>query len=428
MTVPKNNQLIAERLGISLRQIANTISLLEEGATVPFISRYRKEMTGSLDEVQIGNIQTAKEQLDELDKRKVTILKTIADQELLTSELQSSIEQCYDLNQLEDIYLPFKPKRRTRATIAREKGLEPLAKLIFKQYEPDPENRALNYLNDAVTDVEEALSGARDIIAEWVNEDQGARNIVRNLFAREAVIASHVVKGKEEEGIKFRDYFESFEPLNRCPSHRLLAMRRGEKEGFLKIGIAPDEEKAVDTLDHYFVKGRNESGAQVSLAVKDSYKRLLAPAIETEFFGMSKEKADAEAIRVFAENLRQLLLAAPLGQKRVLALDPGYKSGCKLVCLDAQGNLIHNETIYPHPPQSEVSQSIRKVSALVSTYKIDAIAIGDGTASRETEAFIKKISFDRPLQVFVVSENGASIYSASKVARDEFPQYDVTVR
>jgi len=428
MTVPKNNQLIAERLGISLRQIANTISLLEEGATVPFISRYRKEMTGSLDEVQIGNIQTAKEQLDELDKRKVTILKTIADQELLTSELQSSIEQCYDLNQLEDIYLPFKPKRRTRATIAREKGLEPLAKLIFKQYEPDPENRALNYLNDAVTDVEEALSGARDIIAEWVNEDQGARNIVRNLFAREAVIASHVVKGKEEEGIKFRDYFESFEPLNRCPSHRLLAMRRGEKEGFLKIGIAPDEEKAVDTLDHYFVKGRNESGAQVSLAVKDSYKRLLAPAIETEFFGMSKEKADAEAIRVFAENLRQLLLAAPLGQKRVLALDPGYKSGCKLVCLDAQGNLIHNETIYPHPPQLEVSQSIRKVSALVSTYKIDAIAIGDGTASRETEAFIKKISFDRPLQVFVVSENGASIYSASKVARDEFPQYDVTVR
>jgi len=428
MTVPKNNQLIAERLGISLRQIANTISLLEEGATVPFISRYRKEMTGSLDEVQIGNIQTAKEQLDELDKRKVTILKTIADQELLTSELQSSIEQCYDLNQLEDIYLPFKPKRRTRATIAREKGLEPLAKLIFKQYEPDPENRALNYLNDAVTDVEEALSGARDIIAEWVNEDQGARNIVRNLFAREAVIASHVVKGKEEEGIKFRDYFESFEPLNRCPSHRLLAMRRGEKEGFLKIGIAPDEEKAVDTLDHYFVKGRNESGAQVSLAVKDSYKRLLAPAIETEFFGMSKEKADAEAIRVFAENLRQLLLAAPLGQKRVLALDPGYKSGCKLVCLDAQGNLIHNETIYPHPPQLEVSQSIRKVSALVSTYKIDAIAIGDGTASRETEAFIKKISFDRPLQVFVVSENGASIYSASKVARDEFPQFDVTVR
>ena len=428
MTVQKNNQLIAERLGISIRQIANTIALLDEGATVPFISRYRKEMTGSLDEVQIGDIQAAKEQLDELDKRKVTILKTIAEQELLTPVLKVKIEQCYDLNELEDIYLPFKPKRRTRATIAREKGLEPLAKLIFKQYESDPENRAVNYLNDAVPDVEEALAGARDIMAEWINEDQGARNIVRNLFAREAVVGSHVVKGKEEEGVKFRDYFESSEPLKRCPSHRLLAMRRGEKEGFLKIGISPDEEKAVDSLDHYFVKSSNESGVQVSLAVKDSYKRLLSPAIETEFFGMSKEKADAEAIRVFAENLRQLLLAAPLGQKRVLALDPGYKSGCKLVCLDAQGNLIHNETIYPHPPQSEVSLSIRKVSALVNTYKIDAIAIGDGTASRETESFIKKITFDRPLQVFVVSENGASIYSASKVARDEFPQYDVTVR
>jgi uncharacterized protein len=401
---------------------------LEEGATVPFISRYRKEMTGSLDEVAIGNIKEAKEQFDELDKRKVTILKTIGEQDLLTPELQSKIEQCYDLNELEDIYLPYKPKRRTRATVAREKGLEPLASLIFKQYEPDPENRALKYLNDSVADVEEALAGARDIIAEWINENQNARNIVRNLFARDGVISARVVKGKEEEGIKFRDYFDSFEPLRRCPSHRLLAMRRGEKEGFLKLGVAPDEEKAITSLDHYFVKGRNDSGVQVSLAVKDSYKRLLAPAIETEFFGMSKEQADAEAIKVFAENLRQLLLAAPLGQKRVLALDPGFKSGCKLVCLDAQGNLIHNETIYPHQPQSEVSQSIRKVSALVSTYKIDAIAIGDGTASRETEAFIKKISFDRTLQVFMVSEDGASIYSASKVARDEFPQFDVTVR
>jgi uncharacterized protein len=428
MTIQKNHQLIAERLCISIRQIANTITLLEEGATVPFISRYRKEMTGSLDEVAIGNIKEAKEQFDELDKRKVTILKTIGEQDLLTPELQSKIEQCYDLNELEDIYLPYKPKRRTRATVAREKGLEPLASLIFKQYEPDPENRALKYLNDSVADVEEALAGARDIIAEWINENQNARNIVRNLFARDGVISARVVKGKEEEGIKFRDYFDSFEPLRRCPSHRLLAMRRGEKEGFLKLGVAPDEEKAITSLDHYFVKGRNDSGVQVSLAVKDSYKRLLAPAIETEFFGMSKEQADAEAIKVFAENLRQLLLAAPLGQKRVLALDPGFKSGCKLVCLDAQGNLIHNETIYPHQPQSEVSQSIRKVSALVSTYKIDAIAIGDGTASRETEAFIKKISFDRTLQVFMVSEDGASIYSASKVARDEFPQFDVTVR
>ena len=428
MTVQKNHQLIAERLGISIRQIANTITLLDEGATVPFISRYRKEMTGSLDEVAIGNIKEAKEQLDELDKRKVTILKTIGEQELLTAELQSKIEQCYDLSELEDIYLPFKPKRRTRATVAREKGLEPLAKLIFKQNEADPESRALQFLNDAVPDVAEALAGARDIIAEWMNENPNARNIVRNHFAREAVISSHVVKGKEEEGIKFSNYFDSDEPLKRCPSHRLLAMRRGEKEGFLKLGVAPDEEKAVAALDHYFVKSRNESGAQLSLAVKDSYKRLLAPAIETEFLGTSKSQADAEAIRVFAENLRQLLLAAPLGQKRVLALDPGFRTGCKVVCLDAQGNLIHNETIYPHQPQSEVSQSIRKISALVSTYKIEAIAIGDGTASRETEAFIKKITFDRPLQVFVVSEDGASIYSASKIARDEFPQYDVTVR
>ena len=428
MTIQKNHQLIAERLGINIRQIANTITLLDEGATVPFISRYRKEMTGSLDEVAIGNIKDIKEQLDELDKRKETILKTIAEQELLTPELKSKIEQCYDLNELEDIYLPYKPKRRTRATVAHEKGLEPLAKLIFKQYETDPENRALQFLNDAVGEVGEALAGARDIIAEWINEDLRARNIVRNLFSREGVISSRVVKGKEDEGIKYRDYFDSYEPLKRCPSHRLLAMRRGEKEGFLKLGIAPDEEKTITALGNYFLKSSNESGLQVALAINDSYKRLLSPAIETEFFGMSKSQADGEAIRVFAENLRQLLLAAPLGQKRVLALDPGYKSGCKLVCLDAQGNLLHNETIYPHQPQSEVSQSIRKVSALVSTYKIDAIAIGDGTASRETEAFIKKIAFDRPIQVFMVSEDGASIYSASKVARDEFPQFDVTVR
>ena len=382
MTIPKNHELIAGRLGISIRQIANTITLLDEGATVPFISRYRKEMTGSLDEVAIGNIKEAKEQLDELDKRKVTILKSIGEQNLLTPELQSKIEQCYDMNALEDIYLPFKPKRRTRATVAREKGLEPLARMIIKQYEPDPEGRALQFLTDEVPNVEEALAGARDIMAEWINEDLSARNIVRNLFMRESVISSRVVKGKEEEGIKYRDYFDSYEPLKRCPSHRLLAMRRGEKEGFLKLGIAPDEEKALAGLDHYFVKSKKESGIQVSMAVKESYKRLLAPSIETEFFGMSKGQADAEAIRVFAENLRQLLLAAPLGQKRVLALDPGEKSGCKLVCLDAQGNLLHNETIYPHQPQSEVSQSIRKVSALVATYKIDAIAIGDGTASR----------------------------------------------
>ena len=424
----KFNHIIAERLNISERQVRNTVSLLEEGATVPFISRYRKEATGSLDEVAVGNIKEEMEKLVELDKRKATILKTIEEQEQLTPELQQKIEQCLDPNELEDIYLPYKPKRRTRATIAREKGLEPLAKIVMKQFENDPEGRASRFLSDEVPTVEDALAGARDIIAEWVNENQAARNIVRNIFARDGVIRSRLVKGKEEDGIKYRDYFEWEEPLKRCPSHRMLAMRRGEKEGFLKLSISPDEDRVMERLERLFVKGRNASADQVSLAVKDSYKRLLAPSIETEFFNSSKEEADTEAINVFAENLRQLLLSAPLGQKRVLAVDPGYRTGCKVVCLDAQGNLLHNETIYPHPPQSEVKQSKKKLSALVSTYKIEAIAIGNGTASRETEHFVKNTHYDRDLQVFVVSEDGASIYSASKVAREEFPQYDVTVR
>ncbi len=428
MILQKYHKIIAERLGISERQIGRTIDLLEEGATIPFISRYRKEATGSLDEVAVGKIKDEKERFEELEKRKVTILNTIKEQEPLTPELESRIEECIDLNELEDIYLPFKPKRRTRAMIAREKGLEPLAKIIMKQNEPDPEMRALKFVNDEVPDADAALEGARDIIAEWINENQAARNIVRKSFRREAVITSKVVKGKEEEGAKYRDYFEYSEPLRRCPSHRMLAMRRGGNEGFLKLSIAPDDEKTIASLEGYFVKGKNESAKQVALAVKDSYKRLIAPSIETEFFTSSKEQADEEAIRVFAENLRQLLLAPPLGQKRVLAIDPGYRTGCKIVCLDAQGNLLHNETIYPHPPQSEVGLSMRKLSSLVSTYKIEAVAIGDGTASRETEGFIKKMRFDRDLQVFVVSEDGASIYSASKIARDEFPQYDVTVR
>ncbi len=422
------HKIIGERLGISEKQVERTIALLEEGATIPFISRYRKEATGSLDEVAVGKIKDEKERFEELEKRKATILNTINEQELLTPELESRIEECIDLNELEDIYLPFKPKRRTKAMIAREKGLEPLAKIIMKQNEPDPENRALKFINDQVPDAEAALEGARDIIAEWINENHSARDIVRKSFRRDSVISSKVVKGKEEEGAKYRDYFEYIEPLKRCPSHRMLAMRRGENEGFLKLSITPDEEKTITSLERYFVKGRNESSRQVALAVKDSYKRLIAPSIETEFFASTKEQADEEAIKVFAENLRQLLLAPPLGQKRVLAIDPGYRTGCKIVCLDAQGNLLHNETIYPHPPQSDVGQSMRKLSSLVSTYKTEAIAIGDGTASRETEAFIKKIHFDRDLQVFVVSEDGASIYSASKIARDEFPQYDVTVR
>jgi uncharacterized protein len=421
-------ELIAERAGVSKNQIISVLNLFDEGATIPFVARYRKEMTGSLDEVFLANIREEDERLDEIEKRKETILKSIGEQNALTPELQNKIENCFQLNELEDIYLPYKPKRRTRATIAREKGLEPLAEILMDQVEKDPATRALRFLNDQVANVEEALAGARDIIAETVNEHEGARNIVRNCFAREAVVFSKVVKGKEEEGVKYRDYFESSEPLKRCPSHRLLAMRRGEKEGFLKLALSPDDERTVERLEHYFVTSSNKSSEQVVLAIRDAYKRLLAPSMETEFFSDSKQQADNEAIKVFTENLRQLLLAPPLGQKRVMGIDPGYRSGCKVVCLDAQGNLLHNETIYPHPPQSETNQAKRKISSLVDSYKVEAIAIGDGTASRETESFFKKMRFDRDLQVFVVSEDGASVYSASKIARDEFPQYDVTVR
>ena len=421
-------ELIAERVGVSKNQVISVLNLFDEGATIPFVARYRKEMTGSLDEVFLAQIKEEDERLDELEKRKETILKSIGEQNALTPELQNKIENCFQLNELEDIYLPYKPKRRTRAAIAREKGLEPLAEILMDQVEKDPATRASRFLNDQVANAEEALAGARDIIAETVNEHEGARNIVRNCFAREAVVYSKVVKGKEEEGVKYRDYFDSSEPLKRCPSHRLLAMRRGEKEGFLKLSLSPDDERTVERLEHYFVTSTNKSSEQVVLAIRDAYKRLLAPSMETEFFSDSKQQADNEAIKVFAENLRQLLLAPPLGQKRVMGIDPGYRSGCKVVCLDAQGNLLHNETIYPHPPQSEVAQAMKKITSLIDSYKVDAIAIGDGTASRETESFFKRIRFDRDLQVFVVSEDGASVYSASKIARDEFPQYDVTVR
>ena len=428
MRSDKITALIADRLGISKHQTISALQLFDEGATIPFVARYRKEMTGSLDEVELVNIKEEAERLDELEKRKETILKSVGEQDALTPELQKRIEDCFQLNELEDIYLPYKPKRRTRATIAKEKGLEPLAEILMNQTDRDPGARALRFLNDQVTTVEDALSGARDIVAEAVNEHDAARNIARNSFAKEAVIYSKVVKGKEEEGAKYRDYFDSSEPLKRCPSHRLLAMRRGEKEGFLKLSLSPDDEKTVERLEHYFVTSSNPCSEQVALAVRDSYKRLLGPSMETEFFGGSKQVADSEAIKVFTENLRQLLLAPPLGQKRVMGIDPGYKSGCKVVCLDAQGNLLHNETIYPHPPQSETSQAMKKITSLVGSYKIEAIAIGDGTASRETEGFFKRMRFDRDLQVFVVSEDGASVYSASKTARDEFPQYDVTVR
>jgi len=420
--------LIALNLGLNTTQVLNTINLLNEGATVPFISRYRKERTGSLDEVQVLQIKEQNDKYAELAKRKETILKTINEQEQLTPDLKKRIEDCFDSVELEDIYLPYKPKRRTKATIAREKGLEPLAKIVMKQLERDPEYRANPFLNDEVPAVEDALSGARDIIAEWVSENERARNIVRKGFDLGAYISSKVIKGKEEEAAKYRDYFDWSEPLKKCPSHRLLAMRRGENEGFLRVSISPNEERVLENLERFFVKGNNDSSQQVALAVKDSLKRLIQPSIETEFAKLSKEKADAEAINVFTENLKQLLLAPPLGQKRTLAIDPGYRTGCKVVCLDEQGNLLHNENIYPHKPQEEKKMAAKKVSSMVEMYQIDAIAIGNGTASRETEAFIKKLRYNREVRVYVVSEDGASVYSASSVARQEFPQYDVTVR
>lgn len=420
--------LISRTLSIPERQISKTIELLNEGATIPFISRYRKEVTGGLDEVQISQIKDNLDKLTDISKRKATILSSIEEQEKLTPELKKRIEDSWDSTELEDLYLPYKPKRLTKAEMARKKGLEPLAQVIFMQNERDLSARVLPFLNDEVGSEEEALQGARDIIAEWVNENEEARNKVRNSFERTAIITSKVIKGKEEEGAKYQDYFDFSEPLKRTTSHRLLALRRGEAEGILRVGISPDMETTPEQLRHRFVKGRGEASEHVGTAVDDAFKRLLKPSIETEFAGLSKEKADEEAIRVFAENLRQLLLAPPLGQKRVLGVDPGYRTGCKLVCLDAQGTLLHNETIYPNPPQNERGKAAAKVSHLVSTYAIDAIAIGNGTASRETERFITETRYDRKVQVFVVSENGASIYSASAIAREEFPSYDVTVR
>lgn len=422
------SHLISQALSLPERRISRTIELLDEGATIPFISRYRKEATGGLDEVAISDIKQYYDKLKELKKRKETILNSIDEQGVLTPELRKRIEDSWDSTELEDIYLPYKPKRQTRAEIARKKGLEPLAKILMAQNERDILRRAGQFINDDVPDEESALQGARDIIAEWINENESARNTMRNIFRREAVITSKLIKGKEEEAIKYRDYFEFNEVLSKSSSHRILAMRRGEAEGFLRISISPDDENSIEILSRRFVKGNTESSDQVEIALKDSYKRLLKPSIETEFASLSKEKADKTAIKVFAENLRQLLLAAPLGQKRVLGVDPGYRTGCKIVCLDAQGNLLHNETIYPHPPQNEWTKASAKISSLVSTYEIEAIAIGNGTASRETEHFITNTRYDRKVQVFVVSEDGASVYSASKIAREEFPEYDVTVR
>ena len=425
------SQMIAAAMKLPVHRVENTLKLLIGGATIPFISRYRKEATGELDEVRIGEIQSRYEKLCELSKRKETILSTISEQGKLTESLKQRIAQCWDSTELEDIYLPFKPKRKTRAEVARQKGLEPLAVLLMMQKENHLEQRVRSFVKGEVKDEEDALKGARDIIAEQVNEDERSRNQVRNQFSRQAIITSKVVKGKEsdEAAAKYRDYFDFSEPLKKCTSHRLLAIRRGESEGILKVSITPEDDSlCTERLERMFVRGNNACSVQVAEAVNDAYKRLLKPAIETEFSAMSKDKADEEAIRVFAENLHQLLLAPPLGQKRVMGIDPGFRTGCKVVCLDAQGALLHNEAIYPHPPKSEYQQAARKLTKLVEQYQIEAIAIGNGTASRETEQFVTSQRYDRNVQVFVVSEDGASIYSASKTAREEFPDYDVTVR
>lgn len=421
---------ITSQTQLPKKSVENTVKLLNEDCTIPFISRYRKELTGNLDEVQIGEIVKFKEQFEALEKRKTTILKSLEEQGVLTAELQKKIEETTDLIALEDLYLPYKKKRKTKADTARENGLEPLAKIIMSQNASDISSIALKYIKGEVNSEEEALEGARHIIAEWINERIDIRNILRNQLERFAVISTKVVKKFEEDekAQKFRDYFDWNEALNRIPSHRLLAILRATSEGFIRQKIEIDDEKALFKIEERIIKANNAASKQVKLAIEDSYKRLLFPALSNETLSAAKEKADETAINVFAKNLKQLLLGSPLGEKRVLAIDPGFRSGCKVVCLDAQGNLQHNETIFPHPPKSDTSTAMKKISSLADAHKIEAIAIGNGTASRETEQFIKRIQFKNAIQVFVVSEAGASIYSASKIARDEFPNYDVTVR
>ncbi|KFF21680.1 Tex family protein [Chryseobacterium sp. JM1] len=421
---------IQQQLNIPEKSINNTLQLLAEDCTIPFISRYRKDKTGNLDEVQIEQISKISKQFEEIVKRKESILKSIEEQNALTPELKQRIEESFDLLELEDLYLPFKKRRKTKADTAKEKGLEPLAKIIMSQKSSDVQFLASKYLNNDVPSEEEALQGARDIMAEWINENMYVRKNLRRLFQRKAMITSKAVKSKkdEEDAQKFSQYFEWEESLNRTPSHRLLAMLRAESEGFVKVNIGVDKDEAVDFIEKAIIKSNNESSDQIALAIKDSYKRLLEPAISNEALQEAKEKADKKAIEIFSENLSQLLLAPPLGEKRILAIDPGYKSGCKVVCIDEKGDLLHNETLYPHAPQNESGMAMKKIRSMVNAYNIEAISIGNGTASRETEFFIKKIAFDKSLQVFVVSEAGASVYSASKIARDEFPSYDVTVR
>lgn len=421
---------IKQTLNIPEKSINNTLQLLAEDCTIPFISRYRKDKTGNLDEVQIEQISKISKQFEEIVKRKESILKSIEEQNALSPELKQRIEESFDILELEDLYLPFKKRRKTKADTAKEKGLEPLARIIMSQKSNDLQFLASKYLNSDVSSKEEALQGARDIMAEWINENMYVRKNLRRMFQRKAMITSKVVKAKkdEEDAQKFSQYFEWEENLNRTPSHRLLAMLRAESEGFVKVNIGIDKDEAIDFVEKAIIKSNNESSEQIALAIKDSYKRLLEPAISNEALQEAKEKADKKAIEIFSENLSQLLLAPPLGEKRILAIDPGYKSGCKVVCIDEKGDLLHNETLYPHAPQNESGMAMKKIRSMVNAYNIEAISIGNGTASRETEFFIKKIAFDKTLQVFVVSEAGASVYSASKIARDEFPSYDVTVR
>lgn len=423
-------KMIGKALGLSERSVDNTLQLIDEGCTIPFISRYRKERTGNLDEVQITAISDAYDKLKEISKRKDTVVKTITEQGKMTDDLQRRIDACWDANELEDIYMPFKPKRRTKAQVAREQGLEPLSLILMMQRERNIEAAAQRFVKEDVKDVAAAIKGAQVIVAEMVSEDERSRQQVRSSFRREAIITSKVVKAKadSEEAAKYSDYFDFSEPLRRCSSHRLLAMRRGENEGILRISISADDEVCLDKLKRQFVHGFGPCQALVGEAVEDAYKRLLKPSIETEFANMSKEKADDEAIGVFAENLRQLLLSAPLGQKRVMGIDPGFRTGCKVVCLDAQGNLLHHEAIFPHPPVNKTSVAAHQVEQMVEKYNIEAIAIGNGTASRETTQFVKQLQFGHDVKQFVVSEDGASVYSASKTARDEFPDEDVTVR
>ena len=424
-------QFIQQNISLQEKQINAVLQLLSEDCTIPFIARYRKDKTGNLGEVEIEQIQKLSKNFDEIQKRKESVLKSIEEQEKLTPELRAKIEQSFDLQEIEDLYLPFKKRRKTKADAAKEKGLEPLAKIIMAQKNGDIEQTAQNYLNKEVSSVEEVLQGARDIIAEWINENIFIRKNLRRVFQRKAVISSKVVKTKkeEEEAQKYAQYFDWSEPLNKIPSHRLLAMLRAEKEGFIKVSIDIDKEEILTFMEGSLVKTASPSCAeQIILAAQDAYKRLLEPSISNEILQEAKIKADEKAISIFSENLTQLLLAPPLGEKRILAIDPGYRTGCKVVCLDEKGDLLHNETIYPHAPQKETATAMKKIRSMVEAYHIEAISIGNGTASRETEFFIKKIAFDRPLQVFVVSEAGASIYSASKIARDEFPDYDITVR